>query len=44
MEEISAIFSGMDAIASQYQMDLIGGDTVSGKELAISITVMECSG
>ena len=40
MEGISAIFSGMDAIASQYQMDLIGGDTVSGKELAISITVI----
>lgn len=40
MEEIEEIFSGMKDIAGIYKLDLIGGDTVSGKELAISITVI----
>lgn len=34
------IFTGMKGLASRYQMDLIGGDTVSGKELVISITII----
>ncbi|MFC3041642.1 thiamine-phosphate kinase [Virgibacillus xinjiangensis] len=39
-ESVTRIFSGMDYLASMYQMDLIGGDTVSGSELSISITVI----
>lgn len=38
--EILEIFTGMKELATTYQMDLIGGDTVSGKELSISITVI----
>lgn len=38
--ECTAIFTGMKSIAKRYQMDLIGGDTVSGNELSISITVI----
>lgn len=38
--EIEEIFLGMETFAEKYQMDLIGGDTVSGKELALSITVI----
>lgn len=34
------IFTGMKELASQYKMDLIGGDTVSGNELVISITII----
>lgn len=37
---IQNIFLGMDHFASKYKMDLIGGDTVSGKELTLSITVV----
>ncbi|PAV27688.1 thiamine-phosphate kinase [Virgibacillus profundi] len=40
MEEIAQIFSGMKELAGIYSMDLIGGDTVSGKELSISVTVI----
>lgn len=39
-EELSQIYSGMDDLASKYHMDIIGGDTVSGKQLTISITVI----
>lgn len=39
-EELLQIFNGMRHIAQNYNMDLIGGDTVSGKELCISITVI----
>ncbi|MFC2947543.1 thiamine-phosphate kinase [Virgibacillus sediminis] len=39
-EDAGSIFSGMESLASLYRMDLIGGDTVSGKELSISITVI----
>ncbi|MEN1969465.1 thiamine-phosphate kinase [Lentibacillus sp. N15] len=39
-EEIQQIFRGMKKMAGHFQMDLIGGDTVSGKELSISITVI----
>ncbi len=38
--EINEIFRGMKKIADTYKIDLIGGDTVSGKELVISITVI----
>src|SRR5690625_2458307 len=34
------IFNGMDSFARQYNMDLIGGDTVSGSVLALSVTVI----
>lgn len=40
-EETSAIYSGMDALASQLHMDLIGGDTVSTKDaLVITVTAI----
>ncbi|MDC3418592.1 thiamine-phosphate kinase [Aquibacillus salsiterrae] len=38
--ELEEIYLGMTAIARQFQMDLIGGDTVSGKELVISVTII----
>lgn len=38
--EVSDIFKGMKKIASYYKMDLIGGDTVFGKEMTISVTVI----
>lgn len=38
--EYEQIFKGMRDAASLYNMDLIGGDTVSGNELAISVTVI----
>lgn len=40
MNELDQIFSGMKEMATMFQLDLIGGDTVSGKELIISITVI----
>lgn len=39
-DEVLDIFAGMKEHARTYQMDLIGGDTVSGKELSISVTVI----
>jgi len=39
-EEMVEIFGGMKKLASKYHIDLIGGDTVSGSELTISITVI----
>lgn len=38
-EEIQEIFTGMNKLADVYEMDLIGGDTVSGDQLVLSITV-----
>ena len=38
--ELKELYTGMQDLASLYQMDLIGGDTVSGSELSISITVI----
>lgn len=38
--ELELVYSGMKAIAEDYQMDLIGGDTVSGDKLALSITII----
>ncbi|WP_342665463.1 thiamine-phosphate kinase [Paucisalibacillus globulus] len=40
LDEISEIFNGMKSIADTHKVDLIGGDTVSGNELVISITVI----
>ncbi|WP_163970895.1 thiamine-phosphate kinase [Oceanobacillus halotolerans] len=37
---IQEIFMGMKSLANMYKMDLIGGDTVSGEKLSISITVI----
>lgn len=39
-DDILSIYHGMENIAKPYNMDLIGGDTVSGKELTISITII----
>ena len=39
-QELLEIYHGMDELATTYGMDLIGGDTVVGKELSISITVV----
>ncbi|MFC4559362.1 thiamine-phosphate kinase [Virgibacillus kekensis] len=39
-EELNQIYKGMHKMASIHNMDLIGGDTVSGKELTISVTVI----
>jgi len=38
--DIKEIFDGMKALAGEYKMDLFGGDTVSGNELAISVTII----
>ncbi|WLD93686.1 thiamine-phosphate kinase [Alkalihalobacillus sp. AL-G] len=39
-EELQEIYKGMDGLAQQHEMDLIGGDTVSTKgPLVISVTV-----
>jgi thiamine-monophosphate kinase len=40
LDEINEIFNGMKSLANTYKIDLIGGDTVSGEELVISITVI----
>lgn len=39
-EELERIYEGMKRLGDSYQMDLIGGDTVSGSELSISVTVI----
>ncbi|WP_163538256.1 thiamine-phosphate kinase [Gracilibacillus sp. YIM 98692] len=39
-ESLQAIYAGMDGLAKQYQMDVIGGDTVSGEQLTVTITVI----
>lgn len=39
-DQVTSIFTGMEEIAGQYQMDLIGGDTVIGEVLTISVTVI----
>lgn len=38
--ELEDLFSGIRFLAKQYQVDLIGGDTVSGEKLTLSITIM----
>lgn len=39
-DRLTDLYRGMRDMAAPYKMDLIGGDTVSGKELIISITVI----
>lgn len=39
-EGYELIFQGMEKLAYKYGMDLIGGDTVSGNELSISVTII----
>lgn len=39
-KEILEIYSGMKEHAETYQLDLIGGDTVAGKELSITVTIV----
>src|SRR5690625_419551 len=38
-DELHEIFKGMRHLADKYAVDLIGGDTVSGSELTLSVTV-----
>ncbi|MCZ0704193.1 thiamine-monophosphate kinase [Natronobacillus azotifigens] len=38
-EELQEIYQGMNQIAKEYRLDLIGGDTVSGNELVVSVTI-----
>ena len=37
--ELQELYEGMNQLADEHRMDLIGGDTVSGTELSVSITV-----
>lgn len=37
---IHDIYKGMKHLASKYNMDLIGGDTVQGKQLSLSLTII----
>ncbi len=38
--DVLNVFKGLEEIAQEYKMDLIGGDTVSGKNFVLSITVI----
>lgn len=38
--EVLNVFAGLEKIAKQYKMDLIGGDTVTGATFVLSITVI----
>lgn len=38
--KVEEVFNGIKSLANKYNIDLIGGDTVSGKQLAISITII----
>ncbi|WP_079709974.1 thiamine-phosphate kinase [Paraliobacillus ryukyuensis] len=38
--DLQSIYQGMNKLASLHQMDLIGGDTVSGDQLIISVTII----
>lgn len=40
VEDVQEIFNGMREMASCYHMDLIGGDTTSGNEMCVSVTVI----
>lgn len=39
-EELKAIYDGMKQLGDQYEMDLIGGDTTSGKTMVVSVFVI----
>ena len=38
-KELEEVFSGIKLLAKKYKIDLIGGDTVSGANLTLSITI-----
>ncbi|MEI3614762.1 thiamine-phosphate kinase [Pseudogracilibacillus sp. SO30301A] len=38
--DLAQIYNGMKTISNEFKMDLIGGDTVSGNELTITITII----
>ncbi|MHA6252999.1 thiamine-phosphate kinase [Oceanobacillus sp. CAU 1775] len=38
--ELTEIFAGMKKLANKYHVDLLGGDTVSGDQLVLSITII----
>ncbi|GEN53860.1 thiamine-phosphate kinase [Halobacillus faecis] len=38
--ELERVYDGMKKLGNTYQMDLIGGDTVSGSELSLTVTVI----
>lgn len=40
LQDIEEIFNGMDELGIKYDCDLIGGDTVQGKELTLSVTII----
>ncbi|TYS62550.1 thiamine-phosphate kinase [Sutcliffiella horikoshii] len=39
-EELRAIYDGMRSLGDQYEVDLIGGDTTSGKTMVLSVFVI----
>ncbi len=39
-EDLNQLYKGMSHLAILHKMDLIGGDTVSGEEMSISVTVI----
>ncbi|WP_100012607.1 thiamine-phosphate kinase [Lentibacillus sediminis] len=39
-DELKEVYRGMKEIGRHFRMDMIGGDTVSGKEFSLSITVI----
>ena len=38
-QDLAEIYRGLDTIATKYQLDLIGGDTVTGEQLVLSVTI-----
>lgn len=38
-EELQAIYRGMDQLSREYNMDLIGGDTVTGDQLVVTVII-----
>src|SRR5690625_598695 len=39
-EQLTELYDGMHTLASKYRMDLIGGDTVTGDQLTITVTAI----
>jgi len=39
-QQLQSLYTGMEDIALTYHMDLIGGDTVSGEQLTLSISII----
>lgn len=37
--DLAEIYRGLDTIAQKYKLDLIGGDTVTGEQLVLSVTI-----